>query len=119
MTIPWDVVIAIIGSIEAISVVVIGGIFTSHSKKLELKRAEDREEDLAYRKKREEQEEQRQARDAVMYDLVFAEATGTEVVLQVMQGDKINGNVSSALDSLKRAKSEANKLVNRQAASIR
>lgn len=118
MTIPWDVVIAVIGSIEAISVVVIGGIFASHSKKLELKRAEDREEDLEYRRQREIREKARQERDSAVYGVVLSTARGTEVLLHKAHGDQLNGDVQHSLESIEKSISRYNTLANDEMAKL-
>lgn len=101
------VVVAIIGLIEAVGVALIGGM---------LSRANKRSDD--YRRKVDERETARVERDAALYDLVFASASGTEVLLHQAHGDHINGNVEEALDSIRNAKSECNRVFNHQVAEL-
>lgn len=101
------VVVAIIGLIEAVGVALIGGMLSRSNR-----RAADRA------KKVDEREKVRIERDTAMYDLVFASASGTEVLLHQAHGDHINGNVEEALDSIRNAKSECNHVFNRQAAEL-
>ena len=104
---PVEVAVALIGLIEAIGVAVIGAIVQFNKKK-----------DEAYRAKREKDEEARTELIACMYDLTFASATGTEVLLHQAHGDRINGNVDSALESIDRAKSKCTHLLNKNAAGL-
>ena len=90
------VVIAIIGAIEAIGVAVIGALITRSNKR----------------------EVAREERDTHLYDLIFATASGTEVLLHQAHGEQVDGNVDDALDQIKRAKAECNHVFNRQAAKI-
>ena len=59
---PVEVLVAIIGAIQAIGVAIIGGLINRNSKK------------------RDKREEAREQRDACNYDLLFAVADGTEVL---------------------------------------
>ena len=102
-----SIMVAIIGLVEAVGVALIGGM---------LSRANKRSDD--YRKKVDEREKARVERDAALYDLVFASASGTEVLLHQAHGDHINGNVEEALASIKAAKAECNHVFNRQAAEL-
>ena len=104
---PVEVLVAIIGAIQAIGVAIIGGIITRNQRK----------NDDA-RKEREKREEAREKRDACNYDLLFSVADGLEVVLCQMHGDKINGNVETALKSIRDAKAECNHLYNSQIAKL-
>lgn len=97
---PVEVLIAIIGLIQAIGVTIIGGLITYSQKK------------------RERRDEAREKRDACNYDLLFAVADGTEVLLQQAHGDKMNGNVDDALSSIRKAKAECNHLYNSQIAKL-
>lgn len=97
---PVEVVVAIIGAIEAIGVAIIGGIITSNRRKDEADR------------------EARERRDAANYDLLFAVADGVEVLLEQAHGDKMNGNVEKALQSVRAAKSNCNHVYNEQVAKI-
>ena len=90
------IIIAVIGAIQAVGVAVIGALVARSNKR-----------DAA-----------REERDACMYDLVFATASGTEVLLHQAHGEQINGNVDDALGQLQRAKAECNHVFNRQAAKI-
>lgn len=101
------IVVAIIGAIEGIGVAIIGGLISRYTKQTD-----------QYRKAREEKDRLREERDACLYDLMFATAGGTEVLLQAAHGDEMNGNVDDALSSIKKAKSECNHVFNRQAAKL-
>lgn len=90
------IVIAVIGAIQAVGVAVIGALIARSSKR----------------------EDEREERDARIYDLIFATASGTEVLLHQAHGEQVNGNVDDALDQIKRAKAECNHVFNRQAAKI-
>ena len=99
------VVVAIIGLIEGIGVAIIGGLVARGDK-----RAEERS------KERERKDDLREKRDACLYDLIFATAGGTEVLLQQAHGEKMNGNVENALKSIRSAKSKCNHEFNKQIA---
>ena len=101
------IIIAVIGAIEAIGVAVIGALVARSSK-----RAENAE------KARGEREQAREERDTCLYDLVFASASGTEVLLHQAHGEQVNGNVDNALEQIKCAKAECNHVFNRQAAKL-
>lgn len=101
------IVVAIIGLIEGIGVAIIGALMSRANKKTD-----------EYRKKQDERETARVERDTALYDLVFATASGTEVLLHQAHGDHINGNVEEALASIKAAKAECNHVFNRQAAEL-
>lgn len=90
------IIIAIIGAIEAVGVAIIGALITRSNKR----------------------EVAREERDTNLYDLIFATASGTEVLLHQAHGEQVDGNVDDALDQIKRAKAECNRVFNRQAAKI-
>ena len=112
------VIIAIIGAAQAITVAALGGIFAHLTKKAEMKAEANREADLKYRKEREERDKLREERDEAIYNLVLAEASGTEVLLHKAHGDQTNGEVDDALSSIRSAKSAYNKLANKNMAHI-
>ena len=95
-----SIIVAIIGGIEAVIVAIIGGVLTR------------------YRKSDEEHQKMREERDTALYGLVFANASGTEVLLHQAHGEKLNGNVEDALNGIQSAKSRFNEVVNRQAAKL-
>ena len=97
---PVEILIAIIGAIQAIGVAIIGGLISRTTKA------------------RDNRDEARERRDACNYDLLFAVADGTEVLLQQAHGEQMNGNVDEALSSIRRAKSECNRLYNSQIAKL-
>ena len=97
---PIEVLVAIIGAIQAIGVAIIGGLISLKTKA------------------RDKREEAREQRDACNYDLLFAVADGTEVLLQQAHGEQMNGNVDQALSSIRKAKSECNHLYNSQVAKL-
>jgi len=97
---PVEVLVAIIGAIQAIGVAIISGLITRNSKQ------------------RDKRDEAREKRDACNYDLLFAVADGTEVLLQQAHGEQMNGNVDEALRSIRKAKSECNHLYNKQVAKL-
>ena len=97
---PVEVLVAIISAIQAIGVVIIGALINLNSKE------------------REKRDQAREMRDACNYDLLFAVADGTEVLLQQAHGEQMNGNVDEALKSIRKAKSECNHLYNSQVAKL-
>ena len=97
---PVEVLVAIIGLIQALGVAAIGALINRGQKQ------------------REEREEAREKRDAYNYDLLFAVANGTEVFLQQAHGEQMNGNVDEALKSIRSAKAECNHLYNSQIAKL-
>ena len=101
------VMVAIIGAIEGIGVAVIGMIVSQMNKRND-----------EYHKRREESDQKRKERDQALYDLVFADSTGTEVLLHQAHGDHLNGNVEDALTSIHDAKSKFNKICNEAASSL-
>lgn len=101
------IMVAIIGAIESIGVAIIGGIVTRTN------RANER-----YRKKREELDKRREERDEALYALLFADSTGTEVLLHQAHGDHLNGNVEDALKSISKAKGRLNNICNREIAKL-
>ena len=108
------VVVAAIGAGQAVIVAVISGIFAKLNADAKRRADEQAERDRA----REEHEARREERDTCMYDLVFSTVQGVEVLLHQAHGDKVNGNVDDALESIKNAKSECNHLFNKQAAKM-
>ena len=99
--------VAIIGAIEGVGVAIIAGMFSRFNKNNE-----------AYRAKREARDAAREERDASMYDLLFATANGTEVLLEAAHGDQLNGNVEKALASIRNAKSSCNHIANQNMARL-
>ena len=108
------IVVAIIGAIEAVTVAFVGGIYAKLS--ADVKRRADEQD--ARDEERAERDRIREERDACLYDLMFATASGTEVLLHQAHGDHLNGNVEDALSSIRKAKSECNHIFNRSAASM-
>ena len=104
---PVEITVAIIGAIQALGVAVIGALITANRRKDEVERAA-----LA------ERERAREERDAHNYDLLFSVADGVEVLLEQAHGDKMNGNVEKALQSVRAAKSKCNHLYNQQVAKL-
>ena len=102
-----EVIVAIIGAIQAVGVAIIGGIITRNQKR----------HDEA-RKLREQHEAAREQRDAANYDLIFSVADGVEVLLEQAHGERMNGNVENALESVRNAKSRCNHLYNEQVAKL-
>lgn len=101
------IVIAIIGAIEALGVAIIGALVARSSK-----RSAEAEQ------ARVEREKAREERDSAMYDLIFATASGTKVLLHQAHGERVNGNVDEALSEIRTAKAECNHIFNRQAARL-
>lgn len=95
-----EIMVALIGAVEAIGVAIIGGLINRNHREAE------------------EQQTAREQRDACLYDLVFAVASGTEVLLHNAHGEKVNGNVDEALKSIHDAKGECNRVFNRQVARL-
>ena len=124
-----SVLVAQIAFAEGIGAAIISGVVALILKHFEKKAEENRleaekkaeemrEEDLKYRKEREERERLREERDALNYDLLFASANACDVVLEVIHDGKANGNVDKARESLGTAKSECNHFYNKQAARL-
>lgn len=90
------IIIAVIGAIQAVGVAVVGALVARSSKR----------------------EDEREERDACLYDLIFATASGTEVLLRKAHGEQVNGNVDDVLGQIKLAKAECNHVFNKQAAKI-
>ena len=120
------VIIAQLGLIEAIGVALIGGIFGLVQYRANKRREDEHEDALEYRKQREKVElelrQKEKEREEIQADLtvavlgmVFSVGEGTEVLLHQAHGEQVNGNVSSALESIHNAKEECNKLVNKMA----
>lgn len=105
------VTVAIIAAFQAIGVAVIGGLFTHYTRKAEARAK-------ALTNEEESRKESRQNMQACMYDLVFANTNALEVLLHQAHGDKINGNVDEALDSIKKAKTKCNSLLNETASKV-
>lgn len=95
-----SIIIAIIGAVEALCVAIVGGIINKA------------------RKADEQHQAMREERDAALYGLVFANASGTEVLLHHAHGEKVNGNVEAAIDSIGSAKAKFNEACNKQAAKL-
>ncbi len=111
---PVEVVVAVIGLIQALGVAVIGGIITRN------RRADERlQARLAEREaERAERDRAREERDACNYDLLFSVADGVEVLLEQAHGERMNGNVEKALASVRGAKSKCNHMYNQQIAKL-
>lgn len=101
------VIVAIIGAIEGIGVAIIGAFIARENRRAE-----------GFRKTQDERAARREERDTALYGLMFATASGTEVLLRQAHGEKINGNVDSALESIESAKSKCNELFNQSAAKM-
>ena len=121
-----SVVIAQLGLIEVIGCAVITGIFGVVMKWQEKRRNKEREDDLEYRKMREEEEARYKAEllakekarkelDTARLNLSFATANGLMVLLHAAHGDQVNGNVDKAIESIDKAKGECNALTNKNA----
>lgn len=112
------IVIAIIGAIQAIGVTIIGALLSRSNKRREEADDERKKREQERERERQEREYAREERDTCMYDLVFATASGTEVLLHQAHGEQVNGNVDDALGQLQLAKAECNHTFNKQAARI-
>lgn len=115
---PVEVIVAIVGAIEAIGVAIIGAIVAAQNRRSEQYRQKREAEEAAEREEREERERLRLERDTCLYELVFATARGSEVLLHQAHGDRLNGNVDEALSSLREAMADCNRTFNRQAAKL-
>ena len=104
---PPEVSVAIIAGVQAIAVAIIGGLIEKNARKTE-----------RYREQKEEQYELRKKRDKALYELVFADSTGTEILLHQAHGDHINGNVESAINSISAAKQNLRSVCTETAAQI-
>lgn len=71
---------------------------------------DEAEKSEAFRQSQAEEEQRREERDAALYALVFANASGTEVLLHKAHGDEINGNVDAALKDIRSAKADLNEI---------
>ena len=108
------IIVAIIGAIEGVGVAIIGLMVARSNRKSEEYRNQRAERDKA----QDERDKLREERDASLYDLVFASASGTEVLLHQAHGEQLNGNVDEALRQIQAAKAECNHVFNRQAAKL-
>ena len=118
VAIDTNVIIAQMTLVEGLGIAIIGGVFGVVMKWQEKRRNNEREEDLAYRKRREEREQTRQKRDAALYNVVLSTARGTEVLLHQAHGDHLNGDVEHSLASIDQSISEFNKVSNEQMAKL-
>lgn len=81
-----------------------------------VKRESERSE--AFRRSQQDAERRREERDEAMYTLLFADATGTEVLLHKAHGDDVNGNVDAALSDIRQAKADLNAIRNEAMARL-
>lgn len=109
---PVEIAVALIGLIEALGVAVIGGIVQHQKKGAEAYRAKREKEEAARAEEQQAAEDRRTEFITCMYDLAFATTLGTEVLLHQAHGDKVNGNVDKALESIGKAKGACNHLLN-------
>ena len=107
-TVETAVIVAIVALIQGVGVAAINGIMSRKAR-----------DDESYRRERDEAERRRERDrrelDAAILGLMFSTAGGTEVLLHQAHGEQVNGNVNAALQSIKEAKSECNRLVNKTA----
>lgn len=109
------VIVAIIGAIEGLGIALIGLLVSSINKKNEEYRSSREKREAKEREERKKSDELREEFEAAKLDLTFATANAVDVLLVAAHGDAINGNVDSARESISRAKSECNHILNRQA----
>jgi len=109
------VIVAIIGAIEGLGIALIGLLVSSINRKNEQYRSKREEREAKERAAQKEKEQLREEFEAAKLDLTFATANAVDVLLVAAHGDEINGNVESARDSITKAKSECNHILNRQA----
>ena len=112
------ITVAIIALVQGLGVAVINGIISRSNKRNDEYRRKRESEEAAYRVEREERDRRREVRDAKLYNLVFANSTGTEVLLHQAHGDHLNGNVEQALRSIQRAKGDFNSICNQEVAKL-
>ena len=112
--VPTEVIVAVITLVQAIGVAIIAGLFSRNAKKT----AEYRQKTEKYRQIRAEKDRLREERDTALYELVLADSTGTEVLLHQAHGEKLNGNVESALHGIATAKASFQSICTSQAAKI-
>ena len=113
------IVVAIISAIEGFGIAVIGLIVSSINKKNEQYRKARDAREAERQAKRDEEKELLEEYELAKLELIFATANGTDVLLKAAHGDHLNGNVQEAMDSISRAKSECNHVVNKRAAKRR
>lgn len=104
----------VIAAINTVGIIVVAALQLAQNQSAK----KDREDNEKYRKTREEAEKVREKRDAALYALVFADSTGTEVLLHQAHGEKMNGNVDAALRDIHDAKANLNNICNTQMARI-
>ena len=113
-----SIIVGQLALMEGIGCAFIAGVFGLILKALDKKREREREEDLEYRNKREEQEKTRKERDATVYGVVLSSARGTQVLLRQAHGDHLNGEVEHSLQSIDDSISKYNKFSNENMAKL-
>ena len=113
-----SVIVAIVSAVEGIGIAVIGLIVSSINKKNEEYRAKREQREEREREQRKHQAAMLKEYETAKLDLLFATANATDVLLQAAHGDHINGNVEKARESISKAKSECNHIVNRNSSEI-
>lgn len=115
---PTEVLIAIIALIQGLGVAIISGLLQRNSKNAEAERAEENKRREEEKRKQEEKDKIREERDLALYDLVRADAMGTEVVCRQLHGEKLNGNLEEALDAIVDAREKFEHVCTRTAVKL-
>ena len=118
MEIDPSIIVQQIALMEGVGVAIISGVVALILKRMDKKREGEREADMQYRQRREQQEADRQQRDVKLYGVVMSTARGTQVLLHQAHGDNLNGDVEHSIKSIEDSISEFNKLANEQMAKL-
>lgn len=118
MMLDSTIIVAIVSAVEGIGIAVIGLIVSSINRKNEEYRTKREQREERDREQRKRQAELLKEYETAKLDLLFATANATDVLLQAAHGDHINGNVEKARESISKAKSECNHVVNRNSGEI-
>ena len=109
------VIIAVVALIQGIGVALVQGMMSRKERDTQDYRRQREEAEKERDKEREKREQSRKQLDVAILALAFATSEGTEVLLHQAQGEQVNGNVDSALESIHNARRTCNELINKTA----
>ena len=118
MMLDSTIIVAIVGAVEGIGIAIIGLIVSGINRKNEEYRNKREQREQKEREQRKRQAELLKEYETAKLDLIYATARATDVLLQAAHGDHINGNVEKARESISKAMSECNHVVNRNNSEI-
>ena len=108
------VIVAIITAVEGVGCALIALLVSGINRKNEQYRIAREQKEAIEKAEQKEKEAAKAEFDAAKLDLLYSVANGTDVVLQYAHGEKVNGNVEAARESIKKAKAECNRITNRE-----